>query len=141
MLKIYNLAEGAKNRYFSHRSEQGSHVRLRRLTVYDYYHLGHARVMVVFDMVYRWLKASGYDVTYVRNITDIDDKIIKRAIENGETIQQLTDRSSPCTRMPMRSASSVRPRAARHRIRGGDAGHHPQAGKTTAWLTRRPMAT
>ncbi len=62
------------------------------MTVYDYCHLGHARVMVVFDMVYRWLKASGYDVTYVRNITDIDDKIIKRALENGETIQQLTDR-------------------------------------------------
>jgi cysteinyl-tRNA synthetase len=62
------------------------------MTVYDYCHLGHARVMVVFDMVYRWLKASGYDVTYVRNITDIDDKIIKRAAENGETILQLTDR-------------------------------------------------
>ena len=62
------------------------------MTVYDYCHLGHARVMVVFDMAYRWLKASGYDVTYVRNITDIDDKIIKRAIENGETIQQLTNR-------------------------------------------------
>ncbi|UCV07145.1 cysteine--tRNA ligase [Dechloromonas denitrificans] len=62
------------------------------MTVYDYCHLGHARVMVVFDLVYRWLKASGYDVTYVRNITDIDDKIIKRAAENGETIQQLTNR-------------------------------------------------
>jgi hypothetical protein len=62
------------------------------MTVYDYCHLGHARVMVVFDMVYRWLQSSGYDVTYVRNITDIDDKIIKRSIENGETIQQLTDR-------------------------------------------------
>ena len=62
------------------------------MTVYDFCHLGHARVMVVFDMVYRWLKASGYDVTYVRNITDIDDKIIKRAHEHGETILQLTDR-------------------------------------------------
>ena len=62
------------------------------MTVYDYCHLGHARVMVVFDMAYRWLKASGYDVTYVRNITDIDDKIIRRAAENGETIQQLTNR-------------------------------------------------
>lgn len=48
------------------------------MTVYDYCHLGHARVMVVFDMVSRWLRASGLDVTYVRNITDIDDKIIKR---------------------------------------------------------------
>jgi len=62
------------------------------MTVYDYCHLGHARVMVVFDMVARWLRASGYQVTYVRNITDIDDKIIKRAAENGEPIRALTDR-------------------------------------------------
>lgn len=62
------------------------------MTVYDYCHIGHARVMVVFDMVQRWLRASGYDVTYVQNITDIDDKIIARAIENGETISELTQR-------------------------------------------------
>ena len=62
------------------------------MTVYDYCHLGHARVMVVFDMVYRWLRASGFDVTYVRNITDIDDKIIKRAAESGESIHALTQR-------------------------------------------------
>jgi len=62
------------------------------MTVYDYCHIGHARVLVVFDMVYRWLKASGYDVNYVRNITDIDDKIIKRAAENGESIHLLTQR-------------------------------------------------
>ncbi len=62
------------------------------MTVYDYCHLGHARVMVVFDMVQRWLRAQGYEVTYVRNITDIDDKIIRRAVENGETISQLTNR-------------------------------------------------
>jgi len=62
------------------------------MTVYDYCHIGHARVMVVFDAVQRWLRASGYDVTYVRNITDIDDKIIRRAVENGETIAQLTGR-------------------------------------------------
>jgi cysteinyl-tRNA synthetase len=62
------------------------------MTVYDYCHLGHARVMVVFDMVARWLRASGYQVTYVRNITDIDDKIIRRAGENGESIRSLTDR-------------------------------------------------
>lgn len=62
------------------------------MTVYDFCHLGHARVMVVFDMVYRWLMAQGYQVEYVRNITDIDDKIIHRANERGETIQQLTDR-------------------------------------------------
>ncbi len=62
------------------------------MTVYDYCHLGHARVMVVFDMVQRWLRAQDYAVTYVRNITDIDDKIIRRAVENGETIGQLTNR-------------------------------------------------
>jgi cysteinyl-tRNA synthetase len=59
------------------------------MTVYDYCHLGHARVMVVFDMVQRWLRAQGYQVNYVRNITDIDDKIIRRAVENGERISQL----------------------------------------------------
>jgi len=62
------------------------------MTVYDYCHLGHARVLVVFDVVQRWLRATGYDVTYVRNITDIDDKIIRRAAENGEPIGALTDR-------------------------------------------------
>jgi cysteinyl-tRNA synthetase len=62
------------------------------MTVYDYCHLGHARMMVVFDMVQRWLRASGFDVTYVRNITDIDDKIIKRAQENNESIEALTTR-------------------------------------------------
>ncbi len=62
------------------------------MTVYDYCHLGHARVLVVFDMIARWLRASGFDVTYVRNVTDIDDKIIKRAQENGEPFTALTDR-------------------------------------------------
>jgi cysteinyl-tRNA synthetase len=62
------------------------------ITVYDYCHLGHARMLVAFDMVRRWLRASGYRVTYVRNITDIEDKIIKRAQENGEPIEALTAR-------------------------------------------------
>ena len=62
------------------------------MTVYDLCHLGHARSMVAFDVVQRWLKASGFRVSYVRNITDIDDKIIRRALENGETIRALTDR-------------------------------------------------
>lgn len=62
------------------------------MTVYDYCHLGHARVMVSFDAVYRWFKARGFEVTYVRNITDIDDKIIRRAAENGEPIEVLTQR-------------------------------------------------
>ena len=62
------------------------------ITVYDYCHVGHARMMMAFDVVRRWLRASGYAVTYVRNITDIDDKIIRRAGENHESIGALTER-------------------------------------------------
>ena len=62
------------------------------MTVYDLCHLGHARSMVAFDVVQRWLRHSGLQVTYVRNVTDIDDKIIRRATENGESIRALTDR-------------------------------------------------
>ncbi|SCC72958.1 cysteine--tRNA ligase [Acinetobacter albensis] len=62
------------------------------MTVYDYCHIGHARVMVAFDYIIRFLRSQGWSVKYVRNITDIDDKIIKRAQENGESIHQLTDR-------------------------------------------------
>ncbi|MBP0596787.1 cysteine--tRNA ligase [Herbaspirillum sp. LeCh32-8] len=90
-LKIYNTLARDKQTFSP--IEPGK-VRLYvcGMTVYDYCHIGHARVLVVFDLVQRWLRASGYDVTYVRNITDIDDKIIKRAQENGETIHQLTER-------------------------------------------------
>jgi cysteinyl-tRNA synthetase len=62
------------------------------MTVYDYCHIGHARVMVVFDIVQRWLRTIGYKVTFVQNITDIDDKIIRRAVENNEPIKSLTHR-------------------------------------------------
>ncbi|MEW9149562.1 cysteine--tRNA ligase [Acinetobacter indicus] len=62
------------------------------MTVYDYCHIGHARVMVAFDYIIRFLRSQGWKVKYVRNITDIDDKIIKRANENGESITALTDR-------------------------------------------------
>jgi len=91
MLKIYNTLARDKQDFIP--IEPGK-VRMYvcGMTVYDYCHLGHARVMAVFDMAYRWLKASGFDVTYVRNITDIDDKIIKRAAENGESIHVLTQR-------------------------------------------------
>ena len=61
------------------------------ITVYDLCHLGHARMMLAFDVIFRWLRESGYDVTYVRNITDVDDKIIKRALERRMTIRALTD--------------------------------------------------
>jgi len=62
------------------------------MTVYDYCHVGHARMMMAFDVIYRWLMESGYEVKYVRNITDIEDKIIKRAGENGETMSSLVNR-------------------------------------------------
>ena len=73
---------------------QPGHVRMYvcGMTVYDLCHVGHARANVAFDVVQRWLKASGYKLTFVRNITDIEDKIIRRAVENGETVRSLTDR-------------------------------------------------
>ena len=91
MLKIYNSLTREKQTFTP--IEIGK-VRMYvcGMTVYDFCHLGHARVMVVFDMVSRWFRASNYEVTYVRNITDIDDKIIKRANENGEAIGVLTQR-------------------------------------------------
>ena len=91
MLKIYNSLSRSKQDFIP--IEPGK-VRMYvcGMTVYDYCHLGHARVMVVFDMINRWLRADGFDVTYVRNITDIDDKIIKRAAENHEPIDALTGR-------------------------------------------------
>ncbi|MFZ2161545.1 MAG: cysteine--tRNA ligase [Sideroxyarcus sp.] len=91
MLKIYNTLARDKQD-FKPITPNTVRMYVCGMTVYDYCHLGHARVMVVFDMVYRWLKANGYDVTYVRNITDIDDKIIKRAAENRESIHTLTQR-------------------------------------------------
>jgi cysteinyl-tRNA synthetase len=90
-LKIYNTLAREKQ-LFSPIEPGKVRMYVCGMTVYDYCHLGHGRVMVVFDMVQRWLRASNFDVTYVRNITDIDDKIIKRAAENGETISQLTQR-------------------------------------------------
>ena len=91
MLHIYNTYSRQKEAFKPLNPNQ---VRMYvcGMTVYDYCHLGHARVMVVFDMVQRWLRASNYEVNYVRNITDIDDKIIKRALENRESIRALTDR-------------------------------------------------
>lgn len=91
MLKIYNTLTREKQVFTPIVAGKVS-MYVCGMTVYDFCHLGHARVMVVFDMVNRWLRASGLDVTYVRNITDIDDKIIKRANENNETIGELTQR-------------------------------------------------
>ncbi len=91
MLQIYNTLNNKKERFIP--IEPGK-VRMYvcGMTVYDYCHVGHARVLVVFDVIARYLRESGYELTYVRNITDIDDKIIARAHENGEPIEQLTSR-------------------------------------------------
>jgi cysteinyl-tRNA synthetase len=91
MLKLYNTLTRAKQEFRPLVPGQ-ARIYVCGMTVYDYCHLGHARVMVVFDMVTRWLRAAGLDVTYVRNITDIDDKIIKRAAENKEPLDELTAR-------------------------------------------------
>jgi len=90
-LAIYNTLSKAKEPF---RPLEGNKVRMYvcGMTVYDFCHIGHARVMVAFDVVTRWLRHRGYDVTYVRNITDIDDKIIRRASENGEPFQALVER-------------------------------------------------
>lgn len=91
MLTLYNSLT-RKKEVFTPITPGQARMYVCGMTVYDYCHLGHARVLVVFDMIARWLKASGYQVTYVRNITDIDDKIIKRAQDNGEPYSALTDR-------------------------------------------------
>jgi len=90
-LRIYNTLSRSLEAF--HPIEPG-HVRMYvcGITVYDLCHIGHARANVVFDVVQRWLKASGLRVTFVRNITDIEDKIIRRAVENGEPIKALTTR-------------------------------------------------
>ncbi|HFD31382.1 MAG TPA: cysteine--tRNA ligase [Gammaproteobacteria bacterium] len=91
MLQVYNSLTNQKEKFTP---IDAGKVRMYvcGMTVYDYCHLGHARVMVVFDMINRYLKEAGYDVTYIRNITDIDDKIIERANQNGEAFSDLTQR-------------------------------------------------
>jgi cysteinyl-tRNA synthetase len=91
MLQIHNSLTRRKETFRPMRTGQVS-MYVCGLTVYDNMHIGHARMLVVFDMVARWLRSSGYKLVYVRNITDIDDKIIRRAAENGESIDALTAR-------------------------------------------------
>ena len=92
MTTIYNTLTPPKKNPSPQSIRKNVRMYVCGMTVYDYCHLGHARVMVVFDMIARWLRECGYPLTYVRNITDIDDKIIARAAENGETIGELTAR-------------------------------------------------
>ncbi|TRX73377.1 cysteine--tRNA ligase [Pseudomonas mangiferae] len=91
MLTIYNTLSKTKDVFTP---LEGNTVRMYvcGMTVYDFCHIGHGRVMVAFDVIARWLRHSGYALTYVRNVTDIDDKIIRRAQENGESFEALTER-------------------------------------------------
>lgn len=91
MLKIYNTLSREKET-FTPISANRVGMYVCGVTIYDLCHIGHGRTFVAFDMIQRYLRFLGYDVTYVRNITDVDDKIIKRAAENHETCEQLTER-------------------------------------------------
>lgn len=91
MLQIYNTLTNSKT-VFTPIEPGKIRMYVCGVTVYDYCHIGHARVMVAFDLITRYLRARGWDVTYVRNITDVDDKIIRRAAENSESVDALTER-------------------------------------------------
>ena len=90
-LRIHNTLTRSKDAFVPRQAGKAG-VYVCGPTVYDYFHIGNARTFTVFDLVVRWLRATGYDVTYVRNITDIDDKIMDRARANGEPIEALTER-------------------------------------------------
>jgi cysteinyl-tRNA synthetase len=107
MLRIHNSLSGEKEEFKPLRPNE---VRMYvcGITVYDYIHIGHARMLAVFDLVQRYLRACGYAVTYVRNITDIDDKIIRRAADNGEEWRALAERfieamQEDCRRLGLQS--------------------------------------
>lgn len=113
------------------------HVRLYvcGITVYDLCHVGHARFLLAFDMVYRWLKALGYSVSYARNITDIDDKIIKRAVERGIPIRQLTDEMTAAMHADMAAIGLAPPT---HEPRA--TAHVPQMLEIIGELERKGLA-
>lgn len=107
-LKVYNTLSRSKELFTPlHANNVGMYV--CGVTVYDYCHVGHARVMVVFDVIYRWLEQAGYDVNYVRNFTDVDDKIIKRANESGTDPKALTDEMIAAFHEDMDALHCLRP--------------------------------
>ena len=108
MLKIYNTLTQVKEEFIP--IEIGKiGIYVCGITTYDYCHLGHARMLVAFDVVVRFLRAKGFDVNYVRNITDIDDKILVRAKENGELFSDLTDRFIAATHEDEKALSILPP--------------------------------
>ncbi len=116
-LKVYNSLTREKER-FEPLTPGRAGMYVCGVTVYDYCHVGHARVMVVFDIIYRWLRHLGLDVTYVRNFTDVDDKIIRRAAERGISIEQLTGEMIDAFHEDAASLNclppTLEPRATRH---------------------------
>lgn len=111
------------------------------MTVYDC-HLGHARMLVSFDVVQRWLRASGYAVDYVRNITDIDDKIIRRAVETGRRMHEVTEYSlTPCTPTSARWACCGPTRSRAPRNTWARCWTSLAASSRTGWPTRPATAT
>ena len=117
MIRIHNSLGGAKEE-LQPITPGALRMYVCGLTVYDYVHIGHARMLLVFDMVSRYLRHRGYRLTYVRNITDIDDKIIRRAAENGEPIDALTERfiaamNEDCARLGI-APPDHEPRATRY---------------------------
>jgi cysteinyl-tRNA synthetase len=116
---------------------EAGHVRMYvcGITVYDLCHLGHARMMLAFDTVFRWLLASGLRVTYVRNITDIDDKIIRRAVERGQSIRALTDSMIEAMHADLGALGLVAPT---HEPRATD--HVPRMLAIVAQLERKGLA-
>ena len=108
MLSIYNSLTNRKEEFVPIEKNR-IRIYVCGMTVYDFCHLGHARVMVVFDTIIRYLRYRGFDVTYVRNITDIDDKIIQRANELGESVQSLTNRYIDCMNEDLEVLSILKP--------------------------------
>ena len=107
-LKVYNTLSRSKEMFTPlHAGKVGMYV--CGVTVYDHCHVGHARVMVVFDVIYRWLEKLGFDVNYVRNFTDVDDKIIKRAAEAGIEPKALTDEMIDAFHEDMDALHCLRP--------------------------------
>ncbi|WP_422411697.1 MULTISPECIES: cysteine--tRNA ligase [unclassified Endozoicomonas] len=107
-MQIYNSLTRTKEAF---KPLNENHVRMYvcGMTVYDLCHIGHARTVTAFDVVSRYLRAKGYNLTYIRNITDIDDKIIRRATDNGETIDVLTDRMIAAMREDFKRLGNLEP--------------------------------
>ena len=105
------------------------------MTIYDLCHMGHLRMMMAFDVIYRWLRTSGYDVTYVRNITDIEDKIIQRALERKITIRELTDEMIEAMRSDLAAVGVAAPT---HEPRATD--YVPQMASLIGQLEQKGLA-